>query len=61
MTQRIDLMAKHRNLRQGSCRSVTPHGFVPASVWLDQALASSRLGRIELEPVAESSRASADP
>jgi hypothetical protein len=61
MAQRIDLMVKHRDLREGPYRSVTSHSLVSVSVWLDEALAPSRLGRVELEPVAESSRASADP
>ena len=61
MTQRIDLMVKHRDLREGSYRSVTSRSLVSVFVWLDESLASSRLGRVELEPVAESFGAFADP
>jgi hypothetical protein len=62
MAQRIDLMVKHRDLQEGPYRSVTQHNLVPASsVRLDQVRAPSRLGRVELEPVAESPGAFADP
>ena len=61
LAQRIDLMVKHRDLQEGPYRSVTTHNLVPASVRLDQVRAPSRLGRVELEPVAASPGAFADP
>ncbi len=61
MAQRIDFMVKHRDLQDGPYRSFTLHDMVLASVRLDQVRAPSRLGRVELEPVAESPGAFADP
>ena len=42
-------------------RQVTSYSFVSVSLWFDEALATSRLGRVELELVNESLRLSADP
>jgi hypothetical protein len=61
MAQRIDLVVKHRDLQEGSYRSVTSHSSVSVYVWLDEARAPSHLGRVEMEPVAERLGASADP
>ena len=54
MTQRIDLMVKHRDLQEGPYRPVTPHNLVPASVRLDQVRVPSRLGRVKLQTIPES-------